>query len=434
MSRRNIALTVSLVALCIASARADEITLATLNVHNLFDANNDPYRQDEDTPAKSAESQAVLAAAIKGLGADLLAVQEVESREVLEQFNRTRLGGMYAHVVCIEGNDGRGIDVALLSKLPVVLAATYQHRRWPAAGGLPHATSFARDVLRVRVRAPDQTTIELLVLHLKSKSGGESSDPWRSREVEEVRAIVREITGEQPELPLAVLGDFNDLPAAPPLSALFDPNAQPRLLDLTREVLLADRWSFVYNGERQQLDYFLATQPLRERLVPGSVRFHRLPPEATDHSAVSATFDLPGAAERQTLGPPPWAGLTAHGPPDLTTAIPALGPPDPTTAIPATDTERLRARLGSWTVVSGTVKQVFWSPTGKVCYVNFAARADQALSGVVFQSAFDTFPELRDLTGKPVAIQGVVEQYEGNLQIVLSGRGQLVAVAVRGPR
>jgi len=27
-----------------------------------------------------------------------------------------------------------------------------------------------------------------------------------------------------------------------------------------------------------------------------------------------------------------------------------------------------------------------------------------------------------------------VEQYEGNLQIVLSGRGQLVAVAVRGPR
>jgi len=66
--------------------------------------------------------------------------------------------------------------------------------------------------------------------------------------------------------------------------------------------------------------------------------------------------------------------------------------------------------------------------------VNFAARADRALSGVVFQSAFDTFPELRDLTGKSVTIQGLVEQYEGNLQIVLSGRGQLVAVAVRGPR
>jgi endonuclease/exonuclease/phosphatase family metal-dependent hydrolase len=416
LSRRNIALTVSLVALCLATVRADQITLATLNVHNFFDAHNDPYRQDEGTPEKSAESQAALAAAIKELDADLLALQEVESREVLEQFNRTRLGGLYAHVVCIEGNDGRGIDVALLSKLPVVFAATYQHRHWPAAGGLPHATSFARDVLRVRVRATDQTTLELLVLHLKSKSGGESSDPWRSREVEGVRAIVREIIGQQPELPLAMLGDFNDLPDAPPLSALFDPNAQPRLLDLTRGVPLADRWSFVYEGERQQLDYLLATQPLQSRLMPGSVRFHRLPSGATDHSAVSATFDLPGTTERQTPGPPPWAGLTAPGPPDLATAI------------PATVTERLRARLGTWTVVTGTVRQVFWSPTGKVCYVNFAARAGQALSGVVFQSAFDTFPELRDLTGKSVAIQGVVAEYEGNLQIVLVERGQLAAV------
>ena len=398
------------------TANADIVTIATLNVENFFDAHDDPYRRDEGTRPKADESQRLLAMAIKELDADLLALQEVESREVLEQFNRERLAGMYAHVVCLEGNDGRGIDVALLSKLPVTFAASYQHRRWPPVQGIPYATGFARDVLRVRIQATDQTPLELLVLHLKSKGGGVPSDHWREREAREVRAIVQEIVAADPDVQLAVLGDFNYLPNAPPLSPLFDPNAQPRLIDVTKSVPLIERWSFIYKEAKQQLDYLLVNQALHKNLAAGSVRFTRPPEEAADHSALTAKFDLPGTAERRNQPLPPWVPLAVNEKPDTEKAI------------PATDTEAVKAKLGHWAVVRGRISRVYWSPTGKVCYLNFDGVDKSAFSGVVFEREFGTFPHLRSLNGRNVVVQGVVSEYEGNVQMVLNDAGQLVVL------
>lgn len=45
--------------------------------------------------------------------ADILAVQEVEHIKILKQFNSDFLNGMYEHVVLIEGNDTRFIDVGV---------------------------------------------------------------------------------------------------------------------------------------------------------------------------------------------------------------------------------------------------------------------------------------------------------------------------------
>lgn len=397
-------------------AQGDRVTLATCNLHNYFDSFDDPYRRDEGTPAKSARSRQLLAAAVRRLNPDVLAVQEVENREVLEQFNREKLHGLFAHVVCLEGNDGRGIDVGVLSKLPVVFAATYQNRRWPAVRGIPRATGFARDVLRVRVRATDKTTIDLLVLHLKSKGGGEASDVWRRREVQEVRRILAELAESAPAEPVAVLGDFNDLPTSRPLAPLFDAHARPRLFDVTRTIPAAQRWSFVYGGKRQQLDYLLVSSPLYRRLVPGSARFVRLPPEASDHSALVVVLDLPGVVRRDRYRPPPWVGLKA------------LPPPSRHQAITVTDVAALQKKRGYWAAVTGTVRQVFWSPTGKVCYLNFAPKNKAGVTGVVFRGDFPRFPQLPELVGKTVLLQGVIQDYRGKLEIILSERHQLVVL------
>lgn len=58
---------------------------------------------------------------------DVLAVQEVEDIDTLRQFGRDDLGGLYPHVVLIEGNDPRLIDIGLLSKLPVGGVTSWQH-------------------------------------------------------------------------------------------------------------------------------------------------------------------------------------------------------------------------------------------------------------------------------------------------------------------
>ena len=107
------------------------VRLATYNVLNLFDAEDDPYCDDEGTNPKPREQLEKLAETIRNVNADVLALQEVENRRYLERFNTAFLGDLgYEHVVLFEGNDGRGIDVAVLSRLPVGPVTSYRHMRW----------------------------------------------------------------------------------------------------------------------------------------------------------------------------------------------------------------------------------------------------------------------------------------------------------------
>lgn len=60
-----------------------------------------------------------LAARIKDMDLDVIAVQEVEDVDTLTHFARQDLAALgYDHVVLVEGNDPRLIDVGLLSRLP----------------------------------------------------------------------------------------------------------------------------------------------------------------------------------------------------------------------------------------------------------------------------------------------------------------------------
>lgn len=56
---------------------------------------------------------------IRRIDLDVLAVQEVEDIDTLKRFNQKDLGRRYPHIVLVEGNDLRLIDVGLLSKFPI---------------------------------------------------------------------------------------------------------------------------------------------------------------------------------------------------------------------------------------------------------------------------------------------------------------------------
>jgi hypothetical protein len=53
---------------------------------------------------------------IKDVDADILAIVEAEDRPGLVRYNNELLGGMYRHVMLVDGNDERGIDVGILTK------------------------------------------------------------------------------------------------------------------------------------------------------------------------------------------------------------------------------------------------------------------------------------------------------------------------------
>lgn len=99
-----------------SAAPPERVTVASFNVENWFDAVDDPGRDEGDTPPKPEEAKRAVAALIREAGADVVTLQEMENRAGLDELaDRYLEPGRYPYRLLVEGNDGRGIDVAILS-------------------------------------------------------------------------------------------------------------------------------------------------------------------------------------------------------------------------------------------------------------------------------------------------------------------------------
>lgn len=150
---------------------------------------------------------------IKDVNADILAVIEVEDRIPLLRFNEDVLpsaGGptTYDHVMVINGNDDRGIDVGIMTRgYPLEAICSHVDDR-----GTDGERVFSRDCIRFRVQT-SRGPLWILVNHLKSKGYGDFQQSERRRRAQATR--VREIYDdliERGETLVAVVGDFNDTP------------------------------------------------------------------------------------------------------------------------------------------------------------------------------------------------------------------------------
>jgi len=159
------------------------------------------------------------------IDADVLAVQEVEHIEILKRFNRERLGDLYPHVVLIEGNDRRLIDVGILSKLPVGTITSHQTAVHPED---PGRRVFSRDLLQVEILSPNGDKLfNLYNTHLKSHfvpfgqnpdQGAVDADNRRRRQAETISRIMSRM--ERPDSRFVLTGDMNDPPNSPQLAAM----------------------------------------------------------------------------------------------------------------------------------------------------------------------------------------------------------------------
>lgn len=204
-------------------ARREGVTVASWNLENFFDGWDDPYRDDQETePASVGPSRRRrIADALRQLDADVVCLQEVENRFALEEFVAAYLPEMGYETVLIEGNDGRGIDVALLSRLPVEWAASHRNREFRGPDGM---TRFRRDLLRVRLGGPLHA--DIYVVHLKSQAGGDQADLVRTAEAREAAAILRAELARDPAYRALVAGDFNDVLGEPALDAFLLPSGR----------------------------------------------------------------------------------------------------------------------------------------------------------------------------------------------------------------
>ena len=204
------------------------IRIATFNVENLFarykfNSNIDPTKAVKDGWNATQRyfdifdeaDKRITGEAIRSLKADILGLQEVESLDTLKRFRDLYLGGRkaYPYVMAVDGNDPRLIDVAVISKYPIIHARSYQDLLDSKGRFI-----FSRDCLEVDVEVQKGKTITLFINHFKSML--DRKQPCHGREVtrqkrlvqtEAVKKIVVERFGKNPgKHPFIILGDFND--------------------------------------------------------------------------------------------------------------------------------------------------------------------------------------------------------------------------------
>ena len=189
-----------------------KIRIATFNCENLFarfkfNKNVDPekaVKEGFDINMLSFEllsetEKKLTAKAIIALDADVIALQEIENLDVLKRFRSDRLKSMkYTFCMLVDGNDPREIDVAVLSRFPLVATRSHQHLR-DGSDNL-----FSRDCLEVDVDVGGKT-LTLFVNHFKSMldknnpaQGRKNTRAKRVKQAAAVKKIVEERFGSNP--------------------------------------------------------------------------------------------------------------------------------------------------------------------------------------------------------------------------------------------
>lgn len=245
------------------------LRLASWNVHNYFDAIDDRYADQVPAAAEVERRTQQLALALGQIDADVIALQEVEKRSLLEQLARA---SGYRYALLVEGNDHvRGIDVGLLSRIPPSGYRSHKDDPLPYVEGNRKDVRFSRDCLEVHFGPPH--SLAVLVNHFKSKAGrGKGSDTKRRAQAQRVADLVKELRRRDPNRPLAVLGDLNDELDSWPL----EPLTRPPLVDPFRALPLNQRYTLKHRGRGVALDHILLTPDLAARVVPGSPKVGRL--------------------------------------------------------------------------------------------------------------------------------------------------------------
>jgi len=209
---------------------------------------------------------------MKDIDAEILGVIEAENRVSLNRFSGQMLqlvgGTPYARVMLIDGNDDRGIDVAVLTKAGFEITNVRPHVDDRDGQGL----IFSRDCPEFSITTPSGETIVVLVNHLKSKGfGGQaSSNAKRRRQAKRTAEIYARLVAEG-HTSVAVVGDFNDTPDSIPLAPLL---VQTDLRDVsTHPKFVSDgRPGTFGNGTKgNKIDYILLSPALFGRVTNARV-------------------------------------------------------------------------------------------------------------------------------------------------------------------
>lgn len=219
----------------------DHISLMAYNVENLFDTQKDPLKNDDEylpLALKRTEihqkhcrklrkkterlrclyfdwSESLLETKLSRLGAvirqvhdrgpDILVLEEVENISILKRLRDNYLQSAgYRTLVLLEGSDPRGIDVGLLSRLPLSAPPRLHNVDFSAIDAFTRwRPPQTRGILEVQLQLPQGPPLIVLGVHLPSQA-----HPLSQRQ-----AVLKNLSQIQKSFPptslVVAMGDFN---------------------------------------------------------------------------------------------------------------------------------------------------------------------------------------------------------------------------------
>ncbi len=268
------------------------VTLVNWNTHDFFnDKVDSPEIQGETVVSSGAYQQKLsdVSGVLSTLAPDIAVMPEVENDNVTADL-AAKLGG-YPYHTTSQGNDPRGIDIAVISRYPFDKIVSHKNDFFsPSTNGLS-SYKYSRDCLEIHLTINGRHVI-LLGVHFKATSDP-GSDEKRQAEAEHTRKIAFDLQAADPTAAIVALGDFNCTPDSAPMQALA--GAPPnQLVELGDLVAQADRYSFVYQGQKQLIDNQVLNA-VADGLLDAStaeILHSSATNQASDHDPMRAVYEI----------------------------------------------------------------------------------------------------------------------------------------------
>lgn len=252
------------------------------NIENLFDTHHDSLKNDHEflpdamrhwNYGRYKRKLADLARVITAIGEwnppALVGLCEVENDSVLRDLTRrSPLKALGYRYVMTDSPDLRGIDVALLYQRDLFKLLSYRSIRIPPFK--QHRPT--RDLLHVSGLLLTGDTLDVMVCHLPSRSGGaKESEPYRLFVAAKLRAEADSILNARRHPQLIIMGDFNDYPTNKSIREVLGAKAPPAVSEsqdisplklyhlLARKAKSKDFGSYKYQGEWGLLDHLIVS-------------------------------------------------------------------------------------------------------------------------------------------------------------------------------
>jgi endonuclease/exonuclease/phosphatase family metal-dependent hydrolase len=190
-----------LLAVMISFLGGVEVKIASYNVENLFDMNNDGTEYDEYVPNSDSGWTNEMyhtklrntAKVIKGINADIIGLQEIESESALKDLKKElKFQGLYYRYYLFARDKKSTVSTAILS-------------RYPIQSGLKLPIDYSgnyRAILEAKIDINGKF-LRVYVNHWKSKSGPESE------RILSAKRLSIHLSKLSPNEPFVLIGDFN---------------------------------------------------------------------------------------------------------------------------------------------------------------------------------------------------------------------------------